>query len=476
MRKLLLGLLLALWIAPAFGQGNPQCPTRPQGDSTNACASTAFVQNAFGLVQGIPTYETKADAAAATIADVPVIYLQGYLAAGDYGAGYWDRSAGSPSHTAYFQSADGAYWSPSLSNPVLRFEMFGGSCGGSGYDNTPAMNKYNSFIGFYGQQRLLLANCLYYFNTAPTAFFLRSPYIEGTGANATVLFRNYNGTAGVGFFQFTAASGVVLSNFEIIVAAGTSDGDVIRFDATTTNGSSGSLLNNITISPSSTDAYDHAIVLDGHKHFQQILTGSVTAPGSGYVDGVYTDVPLTGGTGLEATATITVASGAVTTVVLTNPGYKYEPADVLSASNTNLGGSGSGFQYTVATVGGSTGVRDVTWGSLALFGAKVATLKLYAVAGGISIMGGGMFVAGGTGTNSGGMLLNGPSYLPSSYIYVAMFTFGTSAFDYCTGCVIRASVIQGDITNTANTLNSSVGGSISGSTQNNWINSNYTVN
>lgn len=41
-RLLILGFLL--FVSPAFAQ-NPQCPTRPAGDSTNACASTSFVQN-----------------------------------------------------------------------------------------------------------------------------------------------------------------------------------------------------------------------------------------------------------------------------------------------------------------------------------------------------------------------------------------------------------------------------------------------
>jgi hypothetical protein len=56
MKKTLKGLLLSscatlAWAsAPAQAQ-NPQCPTRPFGDSTNACASTAFVQ---GAVSGGP--------------------------------------------------------------------------------------------------------------------------------------------------------------------------------------------------------------------------------------------------------------------------------------------------------------------------------------------------------------------------------------------------------------------------------------
>lgn len=45
--KKLLALAFLLFASPAWAQ-NPQCPTRPFGDSTNACASTAFVQSAAG--------------------------------------------------------------------------------------------------------------------------------------------------------------------------------------------------------------------------------------------------------------------------------------------------------------------------------------------------------------------------------------------------------------------------------------------
>jgi hypothetical protein len=44
MKRLLLALALLVLATPALAQ-NPTCPTRPVGDSTNACASTAFVQN-----------------------------------------------------------------------------------------------------------------------------------------------------------------------------------------------------------------------------------------------------------------------------------------------------------------------------------------------------------------------------------------------------------------------------------------------
>lgn len=77
--------------------------------------------------------------------------------------------------------------------------------------------------------------------------------------------------------------------------------------------------------------------------------GAITG-GSGYANGTYTLVPLTGGTGVGAQATITVANTSVSNVVVTNTGLGYEAGDVLSASNTNLGGSGSGFNVTVTTI------------------------------------------------------------------------------------------------------------------------------
>ena len=77
--------------------------------------------------------------------------------------------------------------------------------------------------------------------------------------------------------------------------------------------------------------------------------GSITG-GSLYVDNTYTDVPLTGGAGAGATADITVSGGAVTAATIVEYGAAYEVGDVLSASNTNLGGAGSGFSVPVASL------------------------------------------------------------------------------------------------------------------------------
>jgi hypothetical protein len=85
-----------------------------------------------------------------------------------------------------------------------------------------------------------------------------------------------------------------------------------------------------------------------------ILTFSGITGGSGYVDGTYSGVTLTnsitGLTGSLATANITVSGGVVTSVVLVREGSRYKVNNSLTASNTLLGGTGSGFSVLVATV------------------------------------------------------------------------------------------------------------------------------
>ena len=77
--------------------------------------------------------------------------------------------------------------------------------------------------------------------------------------------------------------------------------------------------------------------------------GSIT-PGSGYTNGVYTNVPLTGGAGSGAEATISVVGTAVATVTLTSRGAGYLVGDTLTCSNTYLGGAGSGFSVPVTAI------------------------------------------------------------------------------------------------------------------------------
>jgi hypothetical protein len=78
--------------------------------------------------------------------------------------------------------------------------------------------------------------------------------------------------------------------------------------------------------------------------------GTIT-PGSGYADGSYTDVPLTGGAGAGATADIGIVGGVVTTVNIVLRGAGYEVGDILSADDSNLGsGGGAGFQIPVTAI------------------------------------------------------------------------------------------------------------------------------
>lgn len=78
--------------------------------------------------------------------------------------------------------------------------------------------------------------------------------------------------------------------------------------------------------------------------------GAITA-GSGYSDGSYTDVPLTGGHGAGATADITVAGGVVTVVTLVLGGAGYWVSDTLSADDADLGGGGgSNFSIPVSEI------------------------------------------------------------------------------------------------------------------------------
>lgn len=77
--------------------------------------------------------------------------------------------------------------------------------------------------------------------------------------------------------------------------------------------------------------------------------GSVTA-GTGYVNGTYENVPLSGGTGSGALATVVVASTVVSTVTITKAGTGYTVADVLSIPGAYSGGTGSGASVPVATI------------------------------------------------------------------------------------------------------------------------------
>ena len=85
-----------------------------------------------------------------------------------------------------------------------------------------------------------------------------------------------------------------------------------------------------------------------------ISSGTITA-GSGYINNLYSNVPITGGSGAGATANITVSGNVVTNVRFNNLGNFYVVGDVVSASTAYLGGTGSGFQFTITAVDNTLG-------------------------------------------------------------------------------------------------------------------------
>jgi hypothetical protein len=78
------------------------------------------------------------------------------------------------------------------------------------------------------------------------------------------------------------------------------------------------------------------------------LLGTITG-GTGGITGTYGGVSLSGGHGVNATANVTVSGGAVTSVVILNPGVAYVVGDVLSATAANIGGV-TGFVVPVSSV------------------------------------------------------------------------------------------------------------------------------
>ena len=82
--------------------------------------------------------------------------------------------------------------------------------------------------------------------------------------------------------------------------------------------------------------------------------------GSGYAEETYLNVPLTGGSGSGAEATIVVnASGVVSSVTITNSGSGYVAGDSLSALRSSLGG-GTGTDFSVPVSAASNGVTSVS--------------------------------------------------------------------------------------------------------------------
>lgn len=104
-----------------------------------------------------------------------------------------------------------------------------------------------------------------------------------------------------------------------------------------------------------------------------IQEGSIIDAGSGYTDGVYEYVSLTGGSGTGAVATITVAGGVVTDVVILGKGINYEVDDQLTASIPG----GSNFIYIVTYIQSYVSLFQHEIGTNAVFQSNEVAIESY---------------------------------------------------------------------------------------------------
>ena len=121
-------------------------------------------------------------------------------------------------------------------------------------------------------------------------------------------------------------------------------------------------LNEMTLITGPTPDQSYDVEMHYFYYPATIVQGQITtlntasfSGGSLYSDGLYQNISLTGGSGTGAIADILISGGAVTTVTLKFGGQFYKVGDVLSASTSTIGSSGSGFTIAVTAISNATG-------------------------------------------------------------------------------------------------------------------------
>lgn len=96
--------------------------------------------------------------------------------------------------------------------------------------------------------------------------------------------------------------------------------------------------------------------------------------GTGYTNGSFTNIPMSGGSGDGLLCNITVAGGIVTVcTIVAGTGEGYAANDIVTASSGI--GSGTGFSIKVASVTNTPATGD-TWGAPATFQAVEQSMKI----------------------------------------------------------------------------------------------------
>jgi len=82
----------------------------------------------------------------------------------------------------------------------------------------------------------------------------------------------------------------------------------------------------------------------------QIFNLSVSAGGTGYVNGSYSNISVSGGSGTGAYINVTVAGDSISSVAIVYGGNSFADGDLLSVNPADIGGSGSGVVLSVDSV------------------------------------------------------------------------------------------------------------------------------
>lgn len=163
--------------------------------------------------------------------------------------------------------------------------------------------------------------------------------------NKRVFFFNWNYNGEHGIYCYDSKVGLV---YTVLVSSNTNDGLSFSNDITGVAMIGSLLYWTDGVNPQRRINVDAAIKANHPTYsttydaYKTMILGVIT-PGSGYTNGTYTNISLTGGTGSGAKATFTIAGGAVTSVVVTYGGVGYVVGDTLSASGV-VGGSGFSVQ------------------------------------------------------------------------------------------------------------------------------------
>ena len=105
-----------------------------------------------------------------------------------------------------------------------------------------------------------------------------------------------------------------------------------------------------------------------------VTSYNLTQAGSGYINGIYYNVTLTGGQGTSAVADITVSNNTITSFELVDGGSLYQVGDQLSAPASSLGGTvTTAFYITIQATNNDTGTSWIgdNYSPVLLYGSLV---------------------------------------------------------------------------------------------------------